>query len=113
MIAGGMEGWRNPARYLAPLAIAAVAVASYMIVHHAIAPKHTTASLTIVHTTSSATTRKGHKASKRAKYYFVRPNDTLSSIAHATGVSLSTLESLNPKVTPDSLRPRQRIQLRR
>lgn len=112
MIAGGMVGWRNPARYLAPLAIAAVAVVSYVIVHHALAPKHTTASLSIVQTTSTSTTRAGHKASK-ARFYTVRPNDTLSKIAARTGVSLSTLEALNPSVNPDSLHPQQRLKLRR
>jgi len=112
MIAGGMEGWRNPARYVAPLAIAAVAVASYVIIHKAIAPKHTTASLSIVQTTSTST-RVTHKASNRAKFYFVKPNDTLSDIAKRTGVSLATLENLNPGVNPDSLRPQQRLRLRR
>jgi LysM repeat protein len=114
MIAGGMTGWRNPARYLAPLAIAAVAVASYTIVHRALIHKHKSASLSIVqsNTTTGTTTRTGHKASK-AKFYFVKPNDTLSRIAAKTGVSLSTLENLNPNVTPDSLHPQQRLRLRR
>jgi LysM repeat protein len=113
MIADGMTGWRNPARYLAPLAIAAVAVASYTIVHRALMHKHKSASLSIVQTaTTPTTTRAGHKVSK-AKFYVVKPNDTLSRIAAKTGVSLSTLESLNPNVTPDSLHPQQRLRLRR
>jgi LysM repeat protein len=113
MIAGGMTGWRNPARYLAPLAIAAVAVASYTIVHNAIKHKHKSAPLSIVQTTTTSTnTRAGHRVSK-AKFYVVKPNDTLSRIAAKTGVSLSTLESLNPNVTPDSLHPQQRLRLRR
>jgi LysM repeat protein len=49
----------------------------------------------------------------KAKFYVVKPNDTLSRIAAKTGVSLSTLESLNPNVTPDSLHPQQRLRLRR
>jgi LysM repeat protein len=115
MIADGMTGWRNPARYLAPLAIAAVAVASYTIVHRALMHKHTSASLSIVqsNTTGTSTTRAGHKVSNKAKFYVVKPNDTLSRIAAKTGVSLTTLESLNPKVTPDSLHPQQRLRLRR
>jgi LysM repeat protein len=114
MIARGMTGWRNPARYLAPLAIAAVAVASYTIVHRALMHKHTSASLSIVQTTTTDTgTRTGHKVSSKAKFYFVKPNDTLSRIAAKTGVSLSALESLNPNVTPDSLHPQQRLRLRR
>jgi LysM repeat protein len=114
MIADGMEGWRNPARYLAPLAIAAVAVVSYTIIHRALIHKHSTASLSVVQTSSkTTTTRATHKVSTKAKFYVVRPNDTLSKIAKSTGVSLATLEQLNPRVTPDSLRVQQRIRLRR
>jgi LysM repeat protein len=112
MIAAGMEGWRNPARYLAPLAIAAVAVASYTIIHRALLHKHTTASLSVVQS-STTSTRTTHQVSSKAKFYLVRPNDTLSTIAARTGVSLGTLEQLNPKVHPDSLHVQQRIRLRR
>ncbi len=113
MIAGGMEGWRNPARYLAPLAIAAVAVASYTIIHRAIMHKHTTASVSVVQTSTSSSSRTNHKVSRKAKFYFVRANDTLSKIAAKTGVSVAALEALNPNVNPQALRPQQRIQLRR
>lgn len=113
MIAGGMEGWRNPARYLAPLAIAAVAVVSYVIVHRAIVGKHSTSSTSIVQTATTPAARTNHRVSSKAKFYFVKPNDTLSTIAAKTGVSLSTLENLNPNVTPDSLHPQQRLRLRR
>lgn len=113
MIAVGMEGWRNPARYLAPLAIAAVAVVSYTIIHRALIHKHTTSSLSAVQQSSTTTTRTTHKVSSKAKFYVVRPNDTLSKIAKNTGVSLSALELLNPKLNPDSLHVQQRIRLRR
>jgi LysM repeat protein len=113
MIAGGMEGWRNPARYLAPLAIAAVAVASYMIIHHAIMDKHATASLSITQTSSTGSTHKRtHKVSKKAKIYHVRANDTLSKIAATTGVSLATLQRLNPRINPQALQPGTPIRLR-
>jgi LysM repeat protein len=112
MIAGGMEGWRNPARYLAPLAIAAVAVASYVIVHHAIADKHTTASLSLVSTTTPST-HTTHRVSSRVKFYRVQANDTLSKIAAKTGVSVSTLEALNPHVNPQALQPGKPLRLRR
>jgi LysM repeat protein len=113
MIAPGMVGWRNPARYLAPLAIAAVAAAAYLIVHHALIHKHTsTASVPALQTTtsSSATT---HSASLATKFYVVQPNDTLSKIAARTGVSVSAIENLNPGVNPTALRPSQRLRLRR
>ena len=113
MIAGGMEGWRNPARYVAPIAIAAVAVASYAIVHRAVAGKHSTASLSIVSTTSADSTRNTHKESKKAKFYRVQANDTLSKISAKTGVSLTTLERLNPQVNPQALQPGKPLRLRR
>ena len=112
MIAGGMVGWRNPARYLAPLALAAVAVVSYVIIHRAIIHKHTAASLSIVQS-HTASTRTTHKVSTKTKFYVVRPNDTLSKISAKTGVSLTTLEELNPNVNPAALHPRQRLRLRR
>ena len=114
MIADGMTGWRNPARYLAPLAIAAVAAASYVIIHHALMHKHTSASLSVVQTTTSgARSRTTHRVSTKAKFYVVRPNDTMSKISTRTGVSLATLKLLNPNVNPDALQPQQRLRLRR
>jgi len=108
-----MVGWRNPARYLAPLAIAAVAAAAYLIVHHALLHKHHPAPVPIVQTTSTSTTATTHAASTKTKFYVVRPNDTLSKISSRTGVSIATLENLNPGVNPSALHPSQRLRLRR
>jgi len=111
MIAPGMVGWRNPARYLAPLAIAAVAAISYAIVHKALTHEHT--SVPIVQTTSSSTgTTRAVVLKTKTKFYVVQPNDTLSKIASRTGVSVSELEHLNPTVNPDALHPSQRLRLR-
>ena len=84
-----MVGWRNPARYLAPLAIAAAATATYLIVHHAIAPKHV-ATVPLTSTTNAVRAPTSHRtsSSNKPKFYVVRPNDTLSQIAVRTGVSL-------------------------
>jgi LysM repeat protein len=112
MIAPGMVGWRNPARYLAPLAIAAVAAAAYLIVHKAIVHKHAPAPAAIVQT-SSTTTATTHAVSQKTKFYIVQPNDTLSKIAAHTGVSVATLESLNPGVNPNALHASQKLLLRR
>lgn len=106
-----MVGWRNPARYLAPLALAAVAAVTYVIVHKAVT--HTHASRPpLVQTTQSHTVTHGHHAPAKAKVYVVKPDDTLSKIAARTGVSLSTLEALNPNVNPDALHPAQQLRLR-
>src|ERR1700733_1178621 len=113
MIAPPMVGWRNPARYLAPLAIAAVAAVSYVIVHKALMHKHAVSVLIEQKTTSTTGTATTHDVSVKAKFYVVRPNDTLSEIAARTGVSISTLEKLNPTVNPAALHPSQRLRLRR
>jgi LysM repeat protein len=112
MIAPAMVGWRNPARYLAPLALAATAVAAYAIVHSAVTHKHPAPAPSVVQHAPLHRVR-GHKTPTKAKFYVVRQNDTLSKIAARTGVSVSTLEELNPNVNPDALHPAQRLRLRR
>jgi LysM repeat protein len=107
-----MVGWRNPARYLAPLALAAAAAGTYVIVHDAVKHKHKSTPAPVVQTTPSHT-RNGHPAHPKAKFYVVRANDTMSKIAIRTGVSLTTLEALNPTVNPNALHPAQRLRLRR
>jgi len=108
-----MVGWRNPARYLAPLALAAVAVAAYVIIHHALAPKPAPRPALVQTTnTSSSQTVAGHHGRPKAKFYTVQQGDTLSRIAARTGVSLTTLETLNPSINPDALHVSQRLRLR-
>jgi LysM repeat protein len=111
MIAVRMEGWKNPARYVAPLAIAAVAYAAYVIVHKAIKNEHTTTSISIVSSATSTTHTTTHKVTK-AKFYVVKANDTLLKIAAKTGVSLATIEQLNPNLNPNALHLHQRLRLR-
>ena len=106
-----MVGWRNPARYLAPLALAAVAAVTYVIVHKAVTHNHA-APPALVQTTSSHIVTGSHRVVTKARFYVVQPNDTLSKIAARTGVALSTIEALNPNVNPDALHPAQRLRLR-
>jgi len=107
-----MVGWRNPARYLAPLAIAAVATASYLIVHKAVTHSDASASVGVAMTMSSSTgTTHAVSIKTKSKFYVVQPNDTPSKIASHTGVSVSELEHLNPTVNPDALHPSQRFRL--
>lgn len=107
-----MVGWRNPARYLAPLAIAAVAAAAYLIVHSTLVHNHSSAPIPVVQTTSTASSSTARKLEPKKKFYVVQPNDTLSKIASKTGVSLTTIEKLNPSINPDSLHVSQRLRLR-
>jgi LysM repeat protein len=108
MIGGSMRG-PNLARYLAPLALAAVAVGTYEIVHTGLqTSRPAAASVTVV-----LGRRIAHPKPPKAKFYVVRANDTLSEIAAKMGVSLAQLESLNPRLSPDSLSTGQRLRLRR
>jgi LysM repeat protein len=115
MIAGAMVGWRNPARYIVPLALAAAVTATYVIVHHALINKHSSSSTATVQTTSTILTRHGHSGptASKAKFYVVKSGDSLSEIAAKTGVAVTTIEALNPKVNPNALQPSQRLRLRR
>jgi LysM repeat protein len=107
---GGMAGWRNPARYLAPLALAATVGATYVIVHRALVAKDTTTTSSAVQELTGLHT---HPTSTKAEFYVAQPNDTLSGIAARTGVSVAVLESLNPTINPSALQPSERLRLRR
>jgi LysM repeat protein len=102
------------ARFLAPIALAAVGVGVYFIVHSTIA-KHTT---TVVSTSSSIASGKKHvtrKHHRSPKFYVVRSGDTLSKISSRTGVPVAQLTSLNRSLStaPNSLQIGQRLRLRR
>lgn len=101
------------ARFLAPVALAAVAVSIYLLVHSALAKHDVVASRTsstVVHT--SGTT---HRPRRQARFYVVRSGDTLSGISGRTHVSLDQLLSLNPSLggATNSLQVGQRLRLRR
>ena len=102
---------RGRARYLAPVALIATIAGVYLIVHqgtatHAAAtPSHQAES----HTPTSASAKRYAKA----KIYVVQPGDILTKIAATTGIPLTTLESLNPTLDPNSLQSGQRLRLRR
>jgi hypothetical protein len=105
---GAMVGRRrSPARYLAPIALAAVIAGTYLVVHSGLTKKHATSQ------PHARTTSRAHRKFAKVKFYTVKPGDNLTSIAHTTGISITTLESLNPKIDPNSLQTGQRIRLRR
>jgi LysM repeat protein len=102
---------RNSARFLAPLALAAVALGVYLVVHSTLAPHPTI--------TTSSTVSAGHPGATRRrklgpKFYVVKPGDTLSAISARTKVSLTRLTTLNPALSaPYNLQTGQRLRLRR
>ncbi|MGA2009094.1 MAG: LysM domain-containing protein [Solirubrobacteraceae bacterium] len=86
---------RNSARFLAPLALAAVALGVYL----------------VVHSTHPGATRRRKLG---PKFYVVKPGDTLSAISARTKVSLTRLTTLNPALSaPYNLQTGQRLRLRR
>jgi LysM repeat protein len=64
-----------------------------------------------VRTVNTATTPTTETAP--AKYYLIRPGDSLYAISQRVHVALATLVALNPGVSPTSLRVGQRLTIRR
>ena len=69
------------------------------------APSHTTTG-----TTGSTNTSSSKFAHRRT--YTIKPGDTLGAIAIKTGVSVTTLEDLNPGLDPQGLVAGQKLKLR-
>jgi LysM repeat protein len=105
---------RWTARVLAPLALAAVAVGAYLIVHANTAPSVSTGhrTNTVLHVKHHTHHTKVAKA--KPSTYTVKAGDTLSEISSRTGVSIQKLAALNPKLSPPyNLQTGQRLRLRR
>jgi LysM repeat protein len=96
---------RRPARYLAPMALVACAIVVVAVVSSSGSGKHHPA------TPTSRVAPRHHRSHRRV--YHVRRGDTLSRIALKTGVPVAQLEALNPGLDPHTLRPGQRVKLRR
>ena len=101
---------RNPARFLAPIALIAFAFALYSVVKDDEAPTGSTPASQSATPTPSATATKKKKSSK-PKTYTVKAGDTASAIAEKAGVDLETLMALNPELDPATLSPGQKIRL--
>lgn len=54
----------------------------------------------------------GGPAKPRKKVYEVKEGDTLTGIASSNGVSVDTIERLNPDLDPQALIPGQKLKLR-
>jgi LysM repeat protein len=105
---------RNPARFLAPIALVAFAFVLYSVVQDGREPAGgdtgAPAGATATATATSKVAKK-KKSTKKAKTYTVKSGDTPSGIAEKTGVSLETLQQLNPELDPATLAPGQRVKL--
>jgi LysM repeat protein len=104
-----MAGRRSRARYLAPIALIATIAGTYAVAHTVL----TTKSKSAATQTSTAASSPSSRHYAKVKFYVVKSGDSLTSIASKTGVAITTLEALNPKVDPNSLQTGQRVRLRR
>jgi LysM repeat protein len=102
---------RTSARFLAPIALAAVAVGTYVIVHAGLNPQHSTAPQSTQVQTGTTAGHQRHHATP--KFYIVKSGDTLSQISVKTHVSILRLSALNPSISANSLQTGQRLRLRR
>jgi LysM repeat protein len=100
---------RNRGRYLAPIAILIVIVVTVLIVQGELGSKHRAAR----HRAGVIGKLARHSGATASTVYVVKSGDSLSSISVKTGVSVPTLESLNPGVNPAALQTGQRLRLRR
>ena len=115
-----MRRRRSPARWLAPIALVACAVAVYTVVNATLLssdepaskPTASNAAPTSKTRTVSERSKSGKRRStRRRRAYTVKSGDTLSSIAVKTGVSLERIQALNPKLDSQSLQTGQRVKL--
>jgi LysM repeat protein len=102
---------RNPARWLAPLALIACAGAVYTVVRQGQGDGGAASPAATQQARPSTGSAPRTVATRRRRAYTVRPGDTLSSIAVKTGVPLETIQRLNPKLDAQALRAGQKVKL--
>ena len=107
---------RSIGRWLAPVALITCAVAVYAVVDNTLLKNDSASSSsdsTQQTTSTKSTSKKGAKTRKRRRAYVVKSGDTLSAISIKTGVSMTTIQRLNPKIQADTLHAGQRVRLSR
>ncbi|HWT23066.1 MAG TPA: LysM domain-containing protein [Solirubrobacteraceae bacterium] len=111
---------RSPARFLAPLALVAAAVALVLVVSSSSTdPERVATPGSALDTnangggTTTTSGKEGGRKRRERRFYRVKPGDTPSGIAEKTGVPLEDILSLNPTLDPQTLAPGTRIRLRR
>ena len=107
---------RSIGRWLAPVALITCAVAVYAVVDNTLLKDDSASSSsdsTQQTTSTKSTSKKGAKTRKRRRAYVVKSGDTLSAISIKTGVSMTTIQRLNPKIQADTLHAGQRVRLSR
>ena len=108
------QSLRNSPRLLAPLALAACALAVLVILAGSLAGGDSSddpsAPQQATEQTDAAT--QTAREPRTPATYTVQANDTLGAIAEKTGVTVETIELLNPEVDPQALIAGQKLKLR-
>jgi LysM repeat protein len=107
---------RSPARFLAPLALVAFALALFIVVSSttkddADSPGARDSSQP-AQSTSSPDGNGGKKRKRPPRTYTVKAGDTPSGIAEKVNVPLDQILELNPDLDPQTLTPGTKIKLR-
>jgi LysM repeat protein len=98
---------RNLARVAAPLALVAAAVAIAIVVQASGSDSPSSTQTA----TRTAVTQPARQRRTTPRIYVVKAGDTLTVIADESGVSLETIQRLNPDVDPQALQTGQRLRL--
>jgi LysM repeat protein len=104
---------RSIGRWLAPVALITCAVAVYAVVDNTLLKEDSASQGSTSTQSTTNKTSKAAKKSKRRRAYVVKSGDTLSAISIKTGVTLTTIKRLNPKLDADTLHAGQRVRLSR
>jgi LysM repeat protein len=107
---------RSPARFVAPLALVAFALALFVVLDRTTGgsdDKQANGNKVVQPAgTKSSGKKEGAKKKKaKRKTYTVKAGDTPSGIAEKTGVPLATILQLNPDIDPQTLAPGQELKL--
>jgi LysM repeat protein len=111
-------GGRSPARFLAPLALVAFALALLVVVNGSTNDDGSTPAARDTSQPAQSTATPGRDGEGRAKNrrvartYTIKTGDTPSGIAERVGVPLEQILSLNPDLDPQTLTPGTEIKLR-
>lgn len=104
---------RSPARYLAPAALAAAAVAVYLVGFNGSGNKSDSGGAPASRAGKRTTSTQSKPAARKRKAttYTVRAGDVLSGVAGKTGVTVEDLQRFNPTVDAQTLRVGQKLKL--
>jgi LysM repeat protein len=104
---------RRLARFLAPLAIVAVLVATVVIVNSSPTGKGgEKASGSQLSAKEKARKRERRRTRAKRTRYTVKAGDSIDAIAVKTRVSREEITRLNPDIDPQALQPGQRLKIR-